>query len=120
VLIANSSKVCEDSWKGVQHDSWQPAYNWTQTDSPVALHWVMWQQALTEVISISSNRQSGWNLGKQEPGIHLPMELAVQSIHEEVFHLKGAVWVIWQPKGRQGLRSRSRTFSKGHSTRPAN
>jgi hypothetical protein len=64
VLAADSRRVCEDSWLRVCNHSRRSEYTWPRTEKPAARHWVMWQQALTKALSVSSHHKSGWNLGQ--------------------------------------------------------
>jgi hypothetical protein len=115
VLVTDSSKVSADSWQVAWNVSRRLSYTWPQTESPAAQHWVIWRQALTEILALSSNPQLEWNLGKWNQASASQWNWLYDPISEKLFHLKGALWVtIWRPKGRQGLQSVSHSFSKGH------
>ena len=115
VLVADGSKFCEDAVQGVRNDSRRLAYNWPRTARPANRHWVRWRQALRQVLAVSLNRSSAWTLGKWHPSSVPQWNWRYDPGREELFHREGALWVLWLPKGRPGLRSTSRSYFKAHT-----
>jgi hypothetical protein len=115
VLVADGSKFCEDAMQGVRNDSRRLAYNWPRTERPANRHWVRWRQALRQILAVSLNRSSTWSLGKWHPSSAPQWNWRYDPGREELFHREGALWVLWLPKGRPGLRSTSRSYFKAHT-----
>jgi hypothetical protein len=73
----------------------------------------LWRQAPSKALALSEGRTLARSPGKWLPETRPLWLWWYNSTSEELFHREGAVWTVWRPAGRTGLRCTTRTFSRG-------
>ena len=111
ISVADGSTVCNDAWMGSRNASRTSTYEWPRTERPIERHWHLWRKALSKAL-LSDARTLARPTGKWLPATQSRWLWWYHATSEDLFHQEGAVWTVWRPTGRTGLRCTTRTFSR--------